>query len=274
MSNPFDLLGNDVEDPQAAIPLATKEIVKKSTSSKKADVPPPSADPAKARKNKGKLSGNEGAIRDKKAGRDNNRARDVGSSATARRNNDRKMTDRHSRTGKTDSQKKINQAWGDNDRELTVEEQAKRDAESELAEDAEAPETQPAGPQKMSLADYMNQVDNNDLNKVPEARKVEETLQAEAKSDVPDYAPATKTKAVKSKQLKTKEFLQFDATFSDNNRDNRDSNRRGGFRGNSRGGRGGNRGGNRGGKSNSSRGGKNTAEVNKKIDTSSLPSLI
>lgn len=62
------MLGNDVEEDNAAANLPIKEVVKKNISSKKTDVPPPSADPAKAKK-KSKPTGNEGALKTKTATR-------------------------------------------------------------------------------------------------------------------------------------------------------------------------------------------------------------
>lgn len=63
------MLGNDVEEDNAAANLPIKEVVKKNTSSKKSDVPPPSADPTKAKK-KSKPTGNEGALKTKNSNKD------------------------------------------------------------------------------------------------------------------------------------------------------------------------------------------------------------
>ncbi|CCF56892.1 hypothetical protein KAFR_0B05960 [Kazachstania africana CBS 2517] len=212
MSNPFDLLGNDVEDPSVVVP-APKELVKKSTSSKKADVPPPSANPAKANKNRPRPSGNEGAIRDKTAGRQKNRSKDVPASATTKRSNVRRQSDKHSRTGKTDSNKKVSQGWGDDKKELETENAAEQDAEAEIAEEEQ--ETEDAS-KKMTLEAYLQSQGASDLNKTVEPQNLNKLENAELfVKEQEVYVPATKVKSVKSKQLKTKQFLDFDATFSD-----------------------------------------------------------
>ncbi|KAJ1542844.1 Stm1p [Saccharomyces cerevisiae] len=241
MSNPFDLLGNDVEDADVVV-LPPKEIVKSNTSSKKADVPPPSADPSKARKNRPRPSGNEGAIRDKTAGRRNNRSKDVTDSATTKKSNTRRATDQ-------------------------------ADAAAEIAEDAA--EAEDAGKPKtaqLSLQDYLNQQANNQFNKVPEAKKVELDAERIETAEKEAYVPATKVKNVKSKQLKTKEYLEFDATFVESNtRKNfgdRNNNSRNNFN-NRRGGRGARKGNNTANATNSA----NTVQKNRNIDVSNLPSL-
>lgn len=210
MSNPFDLLGNDVEDTTVVV-SPPKEIVKKNTSSKKSDVPPPSADPSKARNNRPKPTGNEAAIRDKAAGRPQNRNKDAPATTKPKREN-RRSTDRQNRTGKTDTSKKVKQGWGDDEKELDQEQAAIADANAELAEDAEE---QPAD-NKKSLKEYLEELKANSSLDAPAAKKEVEFdgTQLEAKeADV--FAPATKVKKVKSKQLKTKQFLDFDVTFSD-----------------------------------------------------------
>ncbi|KAG0676570.1 hypothetical protein C6P43_004122 [Kluyveromyces marxianus] len=207
-NNPFDLLGNDVEEPTVVSP--PKEIVKKNTSSKKADVPPPSADPSKARHNKPKAVGNEAAIKDKNAGRSNNRNKDAPASTKPKREN-RRATDRQNRSGKVDTSKKVKQGWGDDEKELEQEQAAIADAAAELAEDAEE---QPAD-NKKSLKEYLEEMKANSLDTPAPKKEVEfEGTPLEAK-EKEVFAPATKVKKVKSKQLKTKQFLDFDVTFSD-----------------------------------------------------------
>ncbi|CCH58216.1 hypothetical protein TBLA_0A04200 [Henningerozyma blattae CBS 6284] len=254
MSNPFDLLGNDVEDADVVV-LPPKEIVKKTTSSKKTDTPPPSANPARANKNRSakQSTGNDRALKDKSAGRQQNQKKEVSSNSTSKRSTDRKKTDRHSRTGKTDSKKKIDQAWGSDATELDDETAAKQDAESEIAQDAAAAAA--SASKQMSLQDYMQSVSGNQLNKTPETKQASDVLE-NAELFVKEQevlVEPTKVKSLRSKQLKTKEFLDFDATFSDalpkNNR------RAGKF--------------NKGGKKNS----KKNSPPPKTLDSMNLPSL-
>lgn len=263
-SNPFDLLGNDVEDADVVV-SPPKEIVKKNTSSKKADVPPPSADPARANKNRPRPTGNEAALKDKSAGRQSNRGKDAPESSRTKKTNQRRATDRQSRSGKVDTQKKINQGWGSDKTELEAEAEGELDAQAEAAADKEAEAT--AGVAKMSLQDYLQEKSSDSLNKVPEAKKVEALNNAELfVKETEVLAEATKVKNVKSKQPKTKEYLNFDAVYVDSNprpkRDFDNKNRRGG----------------RGGKS--TRGGRNTGKTesnpvhtNRAIDTKNLPTL-
>ncbi|QLQ82333.1 hypothetical protein HG537_0H00940 [Torulaspora globosa] len=259
-ANPFDLLGNDVEDADVVI-SPPKEIVKKNTSSKKADVPPPSANPARANKNRPRPTGNDAALKDKTAGRQNNRSKDVPESSKTKKTNPRKSTDRHSRTGKVDTQKKVNQGWGDDKKELSAEAEGELDAQAEAEADNEAEAA--AGIAKMSLQDYLQEKSADTLNKTPGVKKVEALNDAELfKKETEVLAEATKVKNIKSKPQKTKEFLDFDATFVESNprprRDFDNKNRRGG-----RGGR-------------AARGGRNNANpvhTNGSIDTKNLPTL-
>lgn len=263
-TNPFDLLGNDVEDTNVEAPKPPRELVKKNTSSKKQDVPPPKADPSRANKNRPKPTGNEAAIRNK--GRENNRRRDAPTD-TRPKNARSKAGDRHSRTGKNDSQKKEVQGWGeDAKREAEAEVQGEQDAQDEEKEDSE--ESKQNSPPKMSLQDYLDAASSNGLNKKPEAKKAAPIEGAElmVKQDEVLVEP-TKVKNFKGKQQKTKEFLNFDATFVDNSKPSR-----GGFSG-----RGNRQGGGRGGRG--GRGGpkrvkdSNPVQKNADIDPKNLPTL-
>lgn len=259
MSNPFDLLGNDVEDPNQVV-VPPKEIVKTTTSSKKKDVPPPSANPARANKNRSKPAGNEGAIRDRDNGRRSNKSREVSASATSKRDNSRRQTDRHSRTGKTDSGKKIRQGWGDDKKELEAEEAGEADAEAEIEADAEEATK---GVKQMSLDDYLKSAqDASHLNKVVEIKPVEQIEGTELfVKEEEEYVPATKVKTLKSKQLKTKKFLEFDATFQDTQRPKRSFDRRN------------NRRGGKGPRKNNKNTNGYAVQRDNSIDTNNLPSL-
>ncbi|SCV00771.1 LAME_0G11892g1_1 [Lachancea meyersii CBS 8951] len=218
MSNPFDLLGNDVEDANVVAPLPPKEIVRNTTSSKKADVPPPSADPSRANKNRPKPTGNEAAFKDKNGGRKNNRSREAPAETTGAKRTThaaRRSSDRQNRSGKVDTEKRVRQGWGDNKKEVTEEAAAEIDAQAEIEADKAEEET-PAS-NKKSLQDYLDEVNSSGLNKAPAAKKsVDQLEDAELlvkKEEV--YAEPTKVKSLKSKQLKSKQYLDFDVNFSD-----------------------------------------------------------
>ncbi|CDR38318.1 CYFA0S02e00254g1_1 [Cyberlindnera fabianii] len=209
MSNLFELLGNDVEDVNdVSLP---REIVKKNTSSKKTDTPPPSANPARANKNRPQPTGNEAAIKNKDTGRSANKAKDVQERPAK---SGKPSKDRRSRSGKTDSEKKFKQAgWtADAKSELKNEEEAAEDVAEEIAEDSEPKVA------KKSLEEYLKEKEAAAAaaNSQREGRKVEAVNEEDIiVKEQEVFVPASKEKKVKSKALKTKNFLDFDATFSD-----------------------------------------------------------
>ncbi|KAI3405058.1 hypothetical protein KGF56_002143 [Candida oxycetoniae] len=234
--NLYDLLGNDVEDDSAAV-APVKEVVKKNTSSKKADVAPQSADPAKAKK-KSKPTGNEGALKTKIS----NKEEPVPQSAVSK--HQKKPFDRHSRSGKTDSKKKLQQGWGESDnRELVNEIEGAEDAEAELeAEEQEEVEVTP----KKSLQEYLaeQQQKQKELDGAKKLRQAnegsEQKWSSEEKIEKQEeaYFASTHQKKTKVKAPKEKVFLEVEATFFDEKPQSfeRNSNSRGGFRGGKRGG--------------------------------------
>lgn len=212
----YALLGNDVEDEDAAPAPIPREIVKKTTSSKKADVAPASADPAKAKKNKKQATGNEAALKNKNANKD------VSAPSSTPSKHVKKPFDRHSRTGKTDSKKKIRQGWGgDDNRELEDEANAVGDALAELNADAHA--GAPAAPAAKSLQEYLAELQKaeNDLEGRKPARKAnegaEEKWNANEKieKETSSFHEGTYVKKIKQKAAKEKKFLEFDSVFSD-----------------------------------------------------------
>lgn len=267
-TNPFDLLGNDVEDSSVQVPpKPPKELVKKSTSSKKKDVPPPSADITRANRNRPMPTGNEAAIRDRTRQKNMHRDPPVD---TRPKHPKAKGADRVSRSSRSETHKKEIQGWGEGvNREAEAEIQGEQDAQAEEGEESE--EAKQDTPPKMSLQDYLNSVSSNDLNKKPEAKKAAplEDAQLMVKQDEVLKEP-TKVKNVKAKQLKTKEFLDFDAKFTNSSKPSR-GNGRGGFRG----GRGGSSRGGRGGRGGGPSKVKETNPVQKNadIDPKDLPSL-
>lgn len=212
----YALLGNDVEDEDAAPAPVPKEIVKKNTSSKKADVPPASADPAKARKNKKPTTGNEAALKSK------NGNRDVSAPSSTPSKHTKKSFDRHSRTGKTDSKKKIRQGWGGDDKsELADEAAGALDALDELNADAEA--GAPAAPAAKSLQDYLAELQKAeaDLEGRKPARKANEGAEEKwaasekIQKEESSFVEGTHVKKYKQKANKEKKFLEFSSVFSD-----------------------------------------------------------
>lgn len=211
--NLYALLGNDVEDDSAPASLP-KEIVKATTSSKKADVPPPSADPAKARKNKKAPTGNDAALKNKT---DNKST--PGPAATPSKHS-KKPFDRHSRSGKTDSKKQVKQAWGDDKKELEDEARAEADAAAELAAEAEE---NPSGPAAKSLQDYLAELQEKEaalggarvVRKANEGAEAKWTAAEKIEKEQASYVAPSATKKSKQKAPKEKKFLDFSAVFAD-----------------------------------------------------------
>ncbi|KAK6202333.1 Stm1-domain-containing protein [Scheffersomyces amazonensis] len=276
--NLYHLLGNDVEDDEVP-QLPVKEVVKKNTSSKKADVAPASADPAKAKK-KAKVTGNEGALKSK------NDNKDVAAPSSTPAKHQKKPFDRHSRTAKTDSKKKLKQGWGESeDREAEGEVEGEADANAELAaEDAE----EDAEPEvaKRSLQDYFAelQLKQQELGASKQVRKANEgaeekwTAEEILEKRQAAFVESTAAKKSKAKAAKEKKFLEIEAHFADETpqqsrgsfRGDRGSSR--GSRGTTRGGRGASRGSTRGARGGASTGAKK-ADNGKKFDEQNFPSL-
>ncbi|OWB71257.1 DNA binding protein [[Candida] boidinii] len=209
--NLFALLGNDVSDDEAEI-IAPKEIVKKTTSSKKADVPPPSANKAHAKKNgKPATTGNEAGAKFQ------NKNRNVeGPKSTKRSSAKNYKNDRHSRTGRTETEKSAKTKLGD---EVEAQAEGEADATAELEEGAEEVEEQPA---VKSFAEYFEELklQKESLSSKPvraanagneDKWSNNEVLVKETETLI----DATSVKKTKSKAKKEKNILAFEATFAD-----------------------------------------------------------
>lgn len=208
----YALLGNDVEDDEPAPVPMPKEIVKKTTSSKKADVAPASADPAKAKKNKKPLTSNEAALKDK-----TNNKSVAGPVGGAKR--EKKPFDRHSRTGKTDSKKKVAQGWGDDRREIDDETAGLADANAEIASEVKE---EPAAPAGKSLKEYLAEQEQlESLNKANAARKANEGAESKWTSfdviqkETQDFVGATSSKKVRQRAPKEKKLLDITTSFGE-----------------------------------------------------------
>lgn len=202
-----------MEDDTTPAP-APKEIVRNTGSSKKADVPPASADPSKAKK-KAKVTGNEGALKNKV-----NNKTVPGPSATPSKHS-KKSFDRHSRSGKTDSAKKLKQGWGSDDKRDVDESAAAADAEAEAEDEANTVDESPAV-QKKSLQDYFAELalkkDEFASKTVRKANQGAEDKWTESETITKDqeaFIQPTQGKKLKSKAPKEKKFLDIDAKFAD-----------------------------------------------------------
>lgn len=324
--NLYDLLGNDIEDENEVPAPVSKEVVKQPVTSKKRDEAP--VKPAATEggrgdygNRRGRGDGNDAAFRDRGAGRANNRNRPTdaeGAQGEPRRggmrssNRGKRDYDRHSATGKTDSDKQVSQGWGSTkgtsewDDEKAGESIAQADAteepfvplanpEGEPAVTTEAGEPAAAIPEPevedntKSYADYLaEKAKKAPIADLPEARAPNEGSREDKKwaaakklekeeDDV--YFASANAKSKTAKQRKEKTVIEIDPRFTE-------PSRRGGDRGDrgrgGRGGRGGDRGG-RGGRGGGEfrgerrpyqggRGGANGATVNIE-DSNAFPSL-
>ncbi|VVT50249.1 uncharacterized protein SAPINGB_P002675 [Magnusiomyces paraingens] len=253
-------------NPKAAGPV--REVVKKTASTKKSDVNPRSNNSGSRPSKRPQYQGNEAAFRDRNAGRDANRSRPLDEKTEggrpARRGPPRasgnRSNDRHSRSGKADTEKTVEKGWGDDkkklDDEKAAETIAKADEESESVEaaadasaEAVATPAEPVEPEAVTktLEEYFEELSVESAalgGPAAETRKPNEgaedsKYQAVLKREEEDFVSASKVKAVKSKKTKEKVTLEVNPVFasspasaprsdrpprrSNNNRDNRDN---------------------------------------------------
>jgi len=271
--NLFAVLGDDVEEPVAATPKA--DVVRKSTSSKKSDEAPAKANAKPSRKPQ--PTGNEAALKDKNVGRQVNRSKGDDSVkpspaavAAARKSTGPARPDRHSQTGKTDTEKKVTKGWGDNRKKLQDEAAgetiAKEDAvdaadESEAAGNVEIDEVD----NTKTLDEYFAELNtqNASLNNISRsARKPNDGADDKWKNaselkhedETAQLLEASKAKTLRQKNRKEKQILEANLTFASPRSERSERPERSGRGGSERGGS--SRGGSsRGGRGGSERGG-------------------
>ncbi|KAK7677965.1 hypothetical protein QCA50_019046 [Cerrena zonata] len=257
---------NDVED-DSTPQLPIREVVKNTSSSKKKDVAPAKADPSRS-KNKPKPTGNEGALKS----RNNNKNVEAPSSTPSKHY--KRPFDRHSRSGKADSGKKVRQGWGGNDKsELQDETEGLQDAVEDLEAESGESTTEAVAPKK-SLNDYFAElkIKQQELDGSKNLRKANEGAEEKwSQGEVvakqqESFVESSVAKKAKQKSQKEKKFLDFEATFADEQKPFRSESARGNFK------RGGRRGGAnaQGGRKPSS---KATTADKKPLDDKNFPSL-
>ncbi|KAF5102063.1 hypothetical protein D0Z00_000523 [Geotrichum galactomycetum] len=246
-------MGDDETPRVSAGPV--REVVKKTTTSKKADAAPAPRAGARSHK-KPAATGNEAAFRDRNAGRAANRSKPTepasGDNKNRRAKNPR--PDRHSQTGKTDSEKKVHKGWGDDkkkaDDEAAGEEIAKEEAAADAAEEAAAPEEVD---NSLTLEQYLEELKIKSAETETERsiRKANEgaddskwKTSALEHKEQESFVPATKSKVLKSKAKKEKVIIDFEPVLGSpssersERRGGNDRGPRGGDRRNARGGNG------------------------------------
>lgn len=264
-ANKINLGDEGAPAPVSAAPV--KEVVKKSTSSKKADTAPAPKPNARSNK-KPAATGNEAAFRNRDNGRAANRSKPVDAPAAAANKRSRgPRADKHSNTGKVDTDKKVHKGWGDDKKKADDEAAGEEIAKEEIAEDA-AEESSPAEEvdNSLTLEQYLeslkvNSVDSSDR----QVRKANEgaddkwkTANELSRKEQESFVAASKSKTVRSKERKEKVFIDFEPVLGPSTSER--PARRGGDRRFNNGGR---RESNRGGRGGAQRGArKPTAAVN------------
>ena len=237
--------------------------MKKPTSSKKTDAAP-APRPARSNNKKPAATGNEAAFRDRNAGRASNRTKSTeaaapGAGANRRQKNPR--PDRHSQTGKVDSEKKVHKGWGDDAKkaedEAAAETIAKADADEAAAEEAAPVEEVD---HSVTLDKYLEdlKIKAAETEADRQIRKPNEgsddtkwkTANALDRKEQESFVPSTKTKVLRSKAKKEKVIIDVEPVFASPSsgrpeRSGRGERRGGDRRGAPRGGRGERRGGDR-----------------------------
>lgn len=270
-------MDEEAEQKPASVSTVVPGVVKKNTSSKKADSAPPKADPKRATNNKKQVGGNEAAFRDKNVGRANNRAKGAPED-TGRRNKGGNRPDRKSQMDRHDTEKQVKKGWGDDKKQLDEEAAAASIArDDELQEDAEKTGEQQVD-NTMTLEEYFAQMStkNADLSKTRSVRKPNEGVDDSKWANAEEvhrteeaFFESQKQKSLRQKQRKEKQVLEPTLTFV-SEKEQRPSTRGGGARGGRGNARGGARGGNKQSKPRAGDRSKTTVNIN---NTEEFPTL-
>ncbi|TGZ79095.1 hypothetical protein EX30DRAFT_373242 [Ascodesmis nigricans] len=302
--NLYELLGND--PPEDDVPKkAPRVVVKTTNTTKKQDEKPQTATGGFRGGRGNRFSGNEGAFRDRDAGRDSNRSRNTEPSGAPTRGRGRggrggrREFDRHNTTGRDEHEKQVNHGWGAPEGnsewqdELAGAALAAKDAEGANPADpnaaapevdAEAAAAEEEGPKTKTYDEYLAELAQRQAELGPrsDVRKPNEGTQDKkwanakpfTKQEGEYFAGEAKDKS-RNRERKQKQVVDIDMRFTEPSRGERGGRGGRGGRGDrgGRGGRGGDRGapraerGERGG-----RGGRAAAPVNL-ADDSAFPSL-
>lgn len=230
--NLFSILGDDAEETPRVSSGPVREVVKQTTSSKKADAAPaPRAGGRAGNNNNNKKpapTGNEAAFKDRNAGRSANRSKPTDGPAPSNNNNRRQKNprpDRHSQTGKVDTAKKVHQGWGDDNKKAEDEAAGEKIAKDEAAAAAEEEATPVEEPDtSVTLEQYLEElkIKAAEADAEKQLRKPNEgaddakwkTTNALDKKDQEAFFAASKAKTLKTKSKKEKVLLEIDATFA------------------------------------------------------------
>ncbi|CAI7664703.1 unnamed protein product [Penicillium glandicola] len=229
--NLYELLGNDPElDPSRPAPPPAKAVDRPADRSGKRDTPkevPARHNEANARRGGRVTAGNEAAYRDRNAGRNNNREKPTDEAGQpARRGGRGPRGDRQSRTGQTDTRKQVQQGWGAESGEKTLDDErqgekiAKKE-ENEPQTPVEAEEQEEPDNSK-SFADYLAEKAQRETLAAKPERTANEGAKLDkkwaaakelAKQEEAAYIQPSHEKAKREKQRKEKNFLDVDLRY-------------------------------------------------------------
>ncbi|KAJ6004913.1 hypothetical protein N7540_012712 [Penicillium herquei] len=272
--NLYELLGNDPElDPSRPPAPPARAVDRPAPRVGKRDAPkeaPAASASAPRSENNGRRggrvnTGNDAAFRDRNAGRNNNRSKptEEGEQPSRPRGNRGPRGDRQSRTGQTDTRKQVQQGWGGESGEKTLDDE--RVGENIAKEDEKEPQTPveeaEEADKSKSYTDYLAEKAARDSLAAKPVRAANEGTKEDKKwaaataltrEEQESYIAPTAEKTQRQKQRKEKNVLDVDMRFVEQPRSGPSSGPRGGRGGDraprgDRPARGGPRGGPRGG---------------------------
>ncbi|KAJ6187725.1 hypothetical protein N7519_002633 [Penicillium mononematosum] len=223
--NLYELLAR----PQQTRSSPTKAIDRPVDRSGKRDAPkeqPARHTEANARRGGRVTGGNEAAYRDRNAGRNHNREKPTDEAAQPARRGRGGRNDRQSRTGQTDTRKQVQQGWGAESGEKTLDDErqgeklAKKE-ESEPQTPAEAEEQEEPDNSK-SFADYLAEKAQRETLAAKPERTANEGSKLDkkwaaakelTKEEEAAYIQPTHEKTKREKQRKEKNFLDVDLRY-------------------------------------------------------------
>ncbi|KAJ5625800.1 hypothetical protein N7510_002109 [Penicillium lagena] len=195
-----------------------------------------------------RTTGNEAAFRDRNAGRNNNREKPTDEAQPPRRGerSGRGRGDRQSRSGQTDTHKKVEQGWGaDNGEKAWTDERIGENIAKEDENEPQTPadeEAKELADKSMSYTDYLAEQAQKDSLAAKPVRAANEGTKTDSKwaaakelkrtEEEDAYIQGSSEKAKREKQRKEKNFLDVDMRFVEQP----SSGPRGGGRGGARGG--------------------------------------
>ncbi|KAJ5290170.1 uncharacterized protein N7443_010423 [Penicillium atrosanguineum] len=230
--NLYELLGNDPElDPNRPAPPPAKAVDRPAARSGKRDAPneAPTAAPREGNNNRrgGRVTaGNEAAFRDRNAGRSNNRSKPTDEAEQPARGGrgGRGRGDRQSRTGQTDTRKQVQQGWGAESGEKTLDDErqgeklakAEENAPETPAEEIEEPDN------SKSFSEYLAEKAARESLAAKPVRAANEGVKEDKKwatakevehKEEEAYFQGSGEKTQRQKQRKEKNFLDVDLRF-------------------------------------------------------------